>query len=565
MPRPDKKPFRKPGSFSKGRFGGGRPPGRDGFRRDADSGDGSRSAGERLQKVMSAAGIGSRRHCEDLIAAGRVDVDGKTARLGDRVDPATQQIRIDGEALRAPRRPAYYLVNKPDGVVSTNYDQAGRTRVIDLVPQHEGEHLFTVGRLDLSSEGLILVTNDGELANWLTHPRYGVEKTYLALVAGQPAPEVYDELRRGVHLAEGLARCAAVHVRKSLPQSTLLEIVLNEGKNREIRRILAKVGHKVLTLKRIAIGNVKLRELRPGEHRRATPAEVDALREAAFRGNRPERQPFERAESQEGPPIVEAGSDEQAGAAGPGADATTAPGGESRPRFERKRFERSRPPQRAENRPRGNRRPPDEAGGEGFSRKPPFAKRPFEGRRPFGKRPPQGQAEGSTEGRRPPSGKPRFGDRPPFGDRSKSGKPPFGTTPFGKSRFGEQGKRPYSKKRPPYGEAAAGAGTAGPDASAPETTGGPPPFRRGKRPQGSGGRPPFARDGKPPFRKRPDADAGERPPFLPRAAGPDGPPSQKKPFKKPFKKRRAKPLFPNRKKRGDGPPPTGRTIIGDDD
>jgi 23S rRNA pseudouridine2605 synthase len=243
---------------------------------DAETGDGAR-----LQKVMAAAGVGSRRHCEELILAGRVEVDGKTVRkLGTKVDTATQQVRVDGEVLKSAREPVYYFVNKPVGIVCTNYDPAGRPRVVDLVPQQHDEHLYTVGRLDLSSEGLILVTNDGELANRLTHPRFGIEKTYLALVAGQMPQAEIDKLRTGVHLAEGVARCVSVHVRKALPQSTLLEIVLAEGKNREIRRILAKVGHKVLTLKRTAIGPVKLRDLKPGEFRRPTRDELKTLREA---------------------------------------------------------------------------------------------------------------------------------------------------------------------------------------------------------------------------------------------------------------------------------------------
>jgi 23S rRNA pseudouridine2605 synthase len=158
----------------------------------------------------------------------------------------------------------------------------------------------------MSSEGLILVTNDGELANRLTHPRYGVEKTYLALVAGQMPQEEIDKLREGVHLAEGVARCVSVHVRKALPQSTLVEIVLAEGKNREIRRILAKVGHKVLTLKRTAIGNVKLRDLKAGEFRRPTRDELKSLREAKpHRAPRPPR----RASSSAGPKQSAAATD----------------------------------------------------------------------------------------------------------------------------------------------------------------------------------------------------------------------------------------------------------------
>jgi len=244
-------------------------------RRAADDGDAPGEA-VRLQKVMARAGIGSRRHCEELIAAGRVEIDSRTVtELGTKVLP-DQEVRVDGVSLTRPRN-IYYLVNKPTGVVSTNHDPAGRTRVVDLLPP-SGERLFTVGRLDMSSEGLILVTNDGELANRLAHPRFGVEKTYQVLVAGYPDNEVLASLRRGVHLAEGLARAAFVRVKKPLKQSTILEIVLKEGKNREIRRVLAKVGHKVLRLKRIAIANLKLGMLPPGDFRRLTSEEVRALR-----------------------------------------------------------------------------------------------------------------------------------------------------------------------------------------------------------------------------------------------------------------------------------------------
>ncbi len=236
---------------------------------------------ERLQKVLAAAGLGSRRQCEELILTGRVEVDRKVvAELGTKVDPMQQQIRVDGVVLATPQR-AYFAVHKPSGVVCTNRDPAGRTRVVDLVPFPE-LRLFPVGRLDLHSEGLILLTNDGELSNRLTHPRYGVEKTYRVLVAGRPSREVLAELRRGVHLAEGLARVSDVIVRKELKQSTILEIVLKEGRNREIRRILARVGHKVLRLLRLAVGPVRLGSLPPAEFRRLTREELDALRHATL-------------------------------------------------------------------------------------------------------------------------------------------------------------------------------------------------------------------------------------------------------------------------------------------
>jgi 23S rRNA pseudouridine2605 synthase len=230
-----------------------------------------------LQKVLAAAGIGSRRQCEELIRAGRIEVDGKVVtELGTRVDPSASKIRVDGEAIGSPER-VYYAVNKPEGVVSTARDPAGRPRVVDLVPGDRAR-LFPVGRLDLYSEGLILLTNDGELANQLTHPRFGVAKTYRVQVAGEPSAEILDKLRRGVYLAEGMTRVDSVIVKTHHGKSTILEIVLSEGRNREIRRIMAKVGHKVMKLMRLAVGPVRLGKLGPGEYRRLTRAEVDALR-----------------------------------------------------------------------------------------------------------------------------------------------------------------------------------------------------------------------------------------------------------------------------------------------
>ena len=188
---------------------------------------------------------------------GRVEVDRKViTELGFRADPLRQKIAVDGVPIRQ-EKPLYYAVYKPDGVVCTNRDPSGRLRVIDLVPEKEAR-LFAVGRLDIHSEGLILVTNDGELANRLTHPKFGVPKTYLVQVAGEPDREVFAKLLRGIHLAEGIARVSSIKVRRKHKQSTILEMVLNEGRNREIRRIMAKVGHKVQRLKRIAVGPIRL-------------------------------------------------------------------------------------------------------------------------------------------------------------------------------------------------------------------------------------------------------------------------------------------------------------------
>jgi 23S rRNA pseudouridine2605 synthase len=238
--------------------------------------------GERLQKVLASAGLGSRRQCEELITDGRIEVDRRVVtELGTRVDVSRQEVRIDGEPLKRSKR-VYFALNKPPGVVSTNRDPSGRPRVVDLIVSND--RLFTVGRLDMSSEGLIIVTNDGALANNLAHPRYGVDKIYHVQVAGSPAPEHLLTLRKGVHLAEGFVRVKEVHVKQRLKQSTVLEIVLSEGKNREIRRVMARIGHKVLRLKRIAIGPVRLGDLPLGAHRQLTALELRRLKALAAPG-----------------------------------------------------------------------------------------------------------------------------------------------------------------------------------------------------------------------------------------------------------------------------------------
>ncbi|HYW79098.1 MAG TPA: pseudouridine synthase, partial [Thermoguttaceae bacterium] len=235
---------------------------------------------ERLQKVLAAAGAGSRRQCEELIETGRVEVDRcVVTELGTRVDPSTQEIRLDGTVLPKVKLVCFAL-NKPTGVVSTNRDPSGRPRVIDIIESH-GMRLFTIGRLDMNSEGLILVTNDGALADRLTHPRYGVEKIYRVQVAGRPTREALAEVRQGVYLAEGFARVTGLEVKSHHKASTILEMVLREGRNREIRRVLARVGHKVQRLVRIAIGPIRLGDLQPGESRMLTSQEINALRREA--------------------------------------------------------------------------------------------------------------------------------------------------------------------------------------------------------------------------------------------------------------------------------------------
>ena len=233
--------------------------------------------GERLQKVLAAAGIGSRRQCEEYIVAGRVTVDGEVVQeLGTSVNPSRQRIELDGERVRSNRK-LYYVVNKPVGVLCTNRDPAGRPRVIDLFPA-KGPRLFTVGRLDENSQGLLVVTNDGELANKLAHPRYRVLRTYRVQVAGIPTQATLDSLKRGLHFAEGTFRVQRVRKVRTQGKSTLLEIVLSGGQNREIRRLMARVGHKVMRLERVSFGTLKLGRLPTGHYRALTSAEVEALR-----------------------------------------------------------------------------------------------------------------------------------------------------------------------------------------------------------------------------------------------------------------------------------------------
>jgi 23S rRNA pseudouridine2605 synthase len=242
---------------------------------------------ERLHKLLAHAGVGSRRQCEALIAAGRVTVDGQTVReLGTKVEP-TQPICVDGQPVRGERH-VYWLVNKPRHYLCTNHDPAGRPLAIDLVPQ-VSQRVYTVGRLDEASEGLLLLTNDGDLAHRLMHPRFGVEKTYQVQVAGHPSKEDIQQLLKGVWLSDGHVRARHVKPLRSQGESTWLRILLSEGKNREIRRMLARLGHKVLRLKRIAIGPVRIGRLTPGKARRLTAPELAALQRVAARRDKDDK------------------------------------------------------------------------------------------------------------------------------------------------------------------------------------------------------------------------------------------------------------------------------------
>lgn len=232
---------------------------------------------ERLNKFLAHAGVGSRRHCDALIAAGLVKVNGRRVEdLGLKIDPDQHAVSVDDHPVKT-EKPVYWAVNKPVGYLCTNDDPDGRPRAVELLP-HVEQRVYTVGRLDEASEGLLLMTNDGELAHALTHPRYSIPKTYLVLVAGKPGPEDLQKLLDGVWLSDGKVRASDVRRLKPQGDSTWLRIVLTEGKNREIRRMLADQGHKVLKLRRVAIGPVKLDKLPRGKTRRVSEPELAELR-----------------------------------------------------------------------------------------------------------------------------------------------------------------------------------------------------------------------------------------------------------------------------------------------
>jgi len=232
-------------------------------------------SGLRLQKVLASAGFGSRRACEQLIADGRVTVNGLVARLGQRADIADDHIALDGIPLPGRAGVVYYLLNKPAGVVSTASDPEGRKTVLDLVP--DAPRVFPVGRLDFSSEGLILLTNDGELTYQLTHPSFGVAKEYVVDVEGELSRDAIRRLRQGVELEDGVT--ARARVRSLGPHAA--RITIHEGRNRQVRRMCSAVGNPVRRLVRTRIGPVSDPQLAPGQWRHLTASEIRALWEAA--------------------------------------------------------------------------------------------------------------------------------------------------------------------------------------------------------------------------------------------------------------------------------------------
>ena len=267
---------RRPAAGSRGAGGAGGGRAGDAVRSGAQDG-GAAGAGKplRLNKALSAAGLGSRRAVEDLVRAGRVSIDGEVVNdLGRRVDPAHDRVTVDGSRVVLDERRRYWLLNKPAGVISTAADPSGRPTVVGLVPDQP--RVFPVGRLDRDTEGLLLLTNDGPLAYRLTHARYGVEKRYLAEVERLPA-DAPARLRKGVELEDGLAKPIRVRVVGDAGRRRMIEVVLVEGRNREVRRLLEAVGAPVRRLVRTAVGPIRLTGLAPGEFRALRPDEIRGL------------------------------------------------------------------------------------------------------------------------------------------------------------------------------------------------------------------------------------------------------------------------------------------------
>jgi 23S rRNA pseudouridine2605 synthase len=237
------------------------------------------SGPERLQRALARAGLGSRRACEDLIRGGRVAVDGRVATLGDRVDPTRQLVTVDGHRVSVDPELRYFLLHKPAGVTTTLSDPHAERDLTSFLP--EGGRVFPVGRLDRETEGLLLLTNDGDLANRLLHPSHEVEREYLAEVDGVPSERDLSRLRAGVELEDGPARAVVARLTGASGERGAVRLVLTEGRNREVRRMLDAIGFPVRRLVRLRFGPVRLGDLPPGERRPLEADEVSALYRAA--------------------------------------------------------------------------------------------------------------------------------------------------------------------------------------------------------------------------------------------------------------------------------------------
>jgi len=242
---------------------------------------------ERLQKLLAQAGVASRRKCEELILAGKVTVNGEVVNtLGAKADPATDTIAVNGKPIKSEKK-LYLMLNKPKGVITSASDPQGRKIVSDYLPGIK-ERVYPVGRLDYDTEGLLLLTNDGEFANLLTHPRHHVPKTYVATVEGVPHGDSLDKLAKGIKLEDGMTAPAEVDYQDVDPDNKTAKIVItiHEGRNRQVRRMFEAIGHPVKLLKRIRFGELSLQGLARGQYRHLTPEEIKELRAAAKPGEK---------------------------------------------------------------------------------------------------------------------------------------------------------------------------------------------------------------------------------------------------------------------------------------
>ena len=403
-------------------------------------------AEERLQKILSRAGVASRRAAEELIRAGRVQVNGEVVReLGTRADPRRDVIRVDDRTIAEPGELVYYVLYKPERVVTTLSDPEGRDAVGDFIRRLR-ERVYPVGRLDYDAEGVLLLTNDGELAHKLTHPRWGVPRTYLAKVKGEPTDEVLERMRQGVRLEDGMARALEASFEKRTPKNTWIRLVVAEGRHHLVKRLCEAVGHPVVRLFRSDYAGVTAAGLRPGEVRELTSREVQMLKKAV---------------EKEAPPPP-GGRRRKPARAGAGAVRNPVLG------TARRQMGQGR---RAPGRSAPEERPPfgsefEEGGPRGFARwaaEEGFEAEPFE------------PAAGAGEQRRGGEGRSFGGARGPEGGRS-FGAPRRGAS-FGGARGGPGGRSFGAPRGGSFGGAPRGAGrkpAGGRAGAAPRTAGGRP-------------------------------------------------------------------------------------------
>ncbi|MEZ5941577.1 MAG: pseudouridine synthase [Planctomycetaceae bacterium] len=389
------------------------------------------TTGIRLQRYLAACGLGSRRQCEELITTGRIGIDGETVTvLGTRIDPQTQKVTYDGDPLKMERK-KYYMLNKPSGFICTNRDPQGRPRVVDLFPDF-GPRLFTIGRLDENTTGLLLVTNDGDLAQRLAHPKYRIYRRYRAQVAGYPSKQTLDSLKEGFYFTEGKFRVHDVRVSKKVGRSCWVEITMGEGQNREIRRLFARVGHKVMKLERIGFGPLRLGRLPAGQFRDITRDELAQVHSILQR-NMNEPPGFESDDASD--------ESESRETRGHGGRDTRRP---SRPQGRRREEGESRGPRYGRrDEEQGERRPPraGSAGGARFKRRD--DNEGGEGRPRY-----EGQRGRSDGERRPPRAGSSGGGRFKRRDDSEGGE--------GRPRYEGQRGRGEGDRRPPRAGSAGG-------------------------------------------------------------------------------------------------------------